>query len=172
MADQADAVDMVLVGPADRLVALLHLLDDVGLARHFQEGRQPVMMLDDAVGDRSGRHLARPAHHHRNAEGAFPIGVLFAAERRGAAIGPAVAMRAVVGRILDQRILGDAQFVQQVEQLANILVMVDHGVVIVGLPAAGLALAARLGVREHVHMGGVHPYEPRLSIGLRLLDEL
>ena len=39
---------------ADR-VARLELLDDVGLAGGGQERRQPVVVLDDLVGDRAGR---------------------------------------------------------------------------------------------------------------------
>ena len=42
-------------------------------------------------------------------------------------------------RIHHEGVLGDAQLVEQVEHLADVLVVVDHGVVIRRLPAAGLA---------------------------------
>ena len=50
-----------------------------------------------------------------------------------------------------------------VEHLADVLVVVDHGVVIGRLPAAGLAQALVLGVREEMHVRGVEPHEERLA---------
>ena len=120
----------------------------------------------------AGLDLAGPAHHQRNAEGAFPVGVLLAAERRHAAVGPAVAVRPVVGRVLHERVFGDAELVEQIEHLAHVLVVVDHRVVVRRLPAPGLAEALLLGVREEVHVRRVEPHEPRLA-GLFLpLDEV
>ncbi len=75
---QVEAIDVVLVGAADGLVALLALLDDVGLAGHREEGREPVVVLDDLGRDLAGFDLAGPAHQQRNAERAFPVRVLFA----------------------------------------------------------------------------------------------
>jgi hypothetical protein len=85
---QVETVDVVLVGAADRLMALLQLVDDVGIAGHREERRQPVVMLDDAVGDRTGGDLPRPPHEQRHAEGALPVRVFLAAERRHPAVGP------------------------------------------------------------------------------------
>ena len=76
-------VDLVLVFSSARLVALLQLLDDVRFAGRGQERGQPVVMLHDLVGHRSGRDLAGPADHLRDPECALPVGVLLAAERRG-----------------------------------------------------------------------------------------
>ena len=109
------------------------------------------------------RHLAGPAHEQRNAERAFPVGVLLAAERRHRAVRPAVHVRPVVGAVHDERVVGDAELVEQVEQLADVLVVVDHRVVIRRLPAPRLAEALRLGVRPQVHVRGVHPAEERLA---------
>ena len=61
----------------------LQLLDDVGLAGRGEERRQPVVVLDDLVGHDAGRDVAGPADQLGDAEGALPVGVLLAAERRG-----------------------------------------------------------------------------------------
>ena len=60
----------------------------------------------------------------------------------------------------------------RVEHLADVLVVVDHGVVIGRLPAPGLAQALRLGVREQVHVRGVEPDEERLAVLVLALDEV
>ena len=80
--------------------------------------------------------------------------------------GQRVPVRAVVGRVHDEGVVGDAELVEQVEHLADVLVVVDHRVVIGRLPAAGLAQALLLRVREQVHVRGVEPDEERLA-GLR-----
>ena len=66
----------------------------------------------------------------------------------------------------------DAQLVEQVQQLAHVLVVVDHRVVIRRLPSAGLAEALRLGVGAQVHVGGVDPAEERLAGFVLALDEV
>ena len=50
-------------------------------------------------------------------------------------------MRPVVGAVHDDRVVGDADVVEQLEHLADALVVVDHRVVVRRLPAPGLALA-------------------------------
>ena len=64
---------------------------------------------------------------------------------------------------MHEGVFGDAQLVEQVEHLADVLVVVDHRVVVGRLPAAGLAQALLLGVREQVHVRGVEPHEERLA---------
>ena len=76
-------------------------------------------------------------------------------------------MRAVVGAVHDERVVGEAEAIDRVEDRADVLVVVDHRVVIFALPPAGLAEALRLRVRPEVHVGEVHPEEERL-VGLRL----
>ena len=169
---EAVAVDVVLVGAADRLVALLQLVDHVRRAGHLEEGRQPVVVLHDVVAHRAGLDLARPAHQQRDAERTFPVGVLLAAERRHAAVGPGVAVRAVVGAVHHEGVVGEAQLVEQVEHLAHVLVVVDHRVVVGRLPLPGLAQARLLGVREEVHVSRVQPHEPRLAGLVLALDEV
>ena len=69
---------------------------------------------------------------------AFPVRVLFAAEHRGAAVGPGEDLGAVVGGIHDDGVVVEAQLLELVEQLADVAVVLDHAV---GVDAeAGLAL--------------------------------
>ena len=85
----------------------------------------------------SGLDHARPADERRHAEGAFPVSRLLALERRGAAIGPGEDFGAVVGGVNDDRVVGDAEVVELLEQLADVTVVLDHAV---GIEAqAGLA---------------------------------
>src|SRR5450755_1260333 len=153
-------------------IAVYPVLSSSTTLVHGHECRQPVVMLDDAVGDGSCRNLARPAREHRHAERAFPVRILLAAKRRHAAIGPRVAMRSVVGRVHDERVLGDAQLIEIIEYVAHILVMVDHRVVVWRLPAAGLTQARWLGVRIQVHEREVQPDEERFARLVLTLDEV
>src|SRR6185295_19905686 len=100
-------LEALLVG----LVTGLELLDDVGLAGRSKERWQPVVMLDDLVRYHSCRDLARPTHDLGHPKCALPVGVLLTAERRGARVRPAVFMRAVVGGIHHDGVLGDTQLV-------------------------------------------------------------
>ena len=68
---------------------------------------------------------------------------------------------------MNERVVGNAQFVQQVKDLADVLVVVDHHVVVFGLPTPGLTDALRLHVGAKVHVGGIDPDEERLA-GLML----
>ena len=72
-------------------------------------------------------------------------------------------MRAVVGRVHDEGVVGDAELVEIVEHLADVLVVVDHRVVIGRLPAARLPEALGLGVGAEMHVGRVEPDEERLA---------
>ena len=107
--------------------------------------------------------MTRPAHHGRYAVGAFPVGVLFAAERRHAGIGPGVHMRTIVGAVHDDGVVGDAQLVDLVEHGADVFVMVDHRIVIRALPASGLAQALGFGMGAEMHVSKVDPNEHRFS---------
>ena len=116
--------------------------------------------------------LPGPAHDERDAERAFPVGVLLAAERRHAAVRPGIAVRAVVGRVHHERVVGDAKLIEQVEHLADVLVVVDHRVVVRRLPAPRLTEALLLGVREQMHVRRVQPDEERLAGLFLALDEI
>ena len=166
------AVDVHLVRHVADRVPGLQLLDHVRLAGGRQEGRQPVVVLDDLVRDDAGRDLAGPADHLRHAEGAFPVGVLLATERRHPPVRPRVHVRTVVGAVDDDRVLRESELVQLVQQGADDLVVVDHRVVVGRLPAAGLSQAFRLRMRAEVHVRGVEPDEERRAGLLLAIDEV
>ena len=71
-------------------------------------------------------------------------------------------MRAVVGRVHDDRVVGDAELVELVEHLADVLVVRDHHVVVVAL-AVALALVLRGAWVRKCMRGGVVPEEERLA---------
>ncbi len=151
-------------------VACLELLDDIRLAGHGKQRRQPFLVGDDTAEHLARFKLAWPAYEAGHAEGALPVGVLFTAPGRDGPIRPGIVMRAVVGRVLDDGVVGDAQLVQQVEQLADRPVVQHHGVVVEALAADALRLFGNMG--EEVHVGGVPPHEERFAIRMGLLDEL
>ena len=97
---------------------------------------------------------------HGHAVGAFPVRVLLAAERRGAGVGPGVVVRAVVGGILDDGVVGEPEVVDQLEQFADLHVVLDHAVAVFVLP--GDAAVLRLHMGAEVHARGVPPAEERL----------
>ena len=79
-------------------------------------------------------------------------------------------MRAVVGRVEDDRVVGDPQVVERLEQLADVAVVFDHAVGVLG-PGGQPRRAAALGldVGPEVHPGGIEPAEERLAgLGLPL----
>ncbi len=79
-------------------------------------------------------------------------------------------MRAVVGGVDDDGVLGDTEFVQHIEHRADVLVVVDHRVVILGLPQPRLPTTLRLGVGERVHVGEVAPHEEGVARVVLTLD--
>jgi len=68
-------------------------------------------------------------------------------------------------------VVGNAELVELVEHGADVLVMIDHGIVVGALPASGLAQALRLHMGTEVHVSEVHPGEERLTGLVLLLDE-
>ena len=106
-----------------------------------------------------GLELAGPANEARHAPAAFPVGVLFRTERRDAGVRPGVVVHAVVGRVHDDGVVGDAKFVDLVQHHADVLVVRDHHVVVVAL--AALALVLFRAVSAEVHRRGVVPDEER-----------
>src|ERR1700736_6445817 len=115
------------------------------------------MVLHNLVRNGARLDLPGPADHLGNPECSFPVGGFLAAEWRGRTVGPAVGMWAVVGAVYDDGVLGDPEFVDEIEQLTDIAVMVDHRVVVRRLPAPGLTDAFGFGVRPEMHVGHVHP---------------
>ena len=163
---------MHLEGRVADFHALEELLFHVGNARGREERGHPVEVRHDVVVNRAGFDVARPSHHRGHAVGAFPVGVLLAAEGRHGRVRPGVHVRAVVGGIHDDGVVGDAQVIQGLEHRADVLVVVNHRVVVFALPAAGLPHALGLHVRAEVHVGEVHPDEDRLAGRVLPLDEV
>src|SRR5205085_768285 len=89
---------------------------------------------DDTVQYRAGLYLARPADEAWHPPTAFPVGVLLGAEWCVGAVRPGVILGTVVGGVHDNGVIGNAQFVELVEHLANLLVMHDHPVTVRVLP--------------------------------------
>src|SRR5262249_20007561 len=113
---------------------------------------------------------ARPADEHRHAEAAFPRRSLLAVERRHAAVGPGYQLRAVVGAVDDDRVVGDPEIVELLEHPADHVVVLDQAV---GIEAdAGTALRGWLEMRPHVHARGVEPHEEGLAALDRAAHEL
>ena len=83
-------------------------------------------MGDDAVDHLARRNLAGPAHGGGNAESAFPAGRLFPVERGGAAVRPGKHFGPVVRAVHDDGVVGDVQFIQQIEQLTDVRAIRCH----------------------------------------------
>ena len=77
-------------------------------------------------------------------------------------------MRAVVGAVEDEGVVGDSQFVQELQQLADVHVVLDHAVGVLVLTGDPAELG--LDVRAEVHAGSVPPAEERLA-GLHLAPD-
>ena len=72
MRKQVEAVDVHLEGRVAGGVSALSFSTMSGLSGRGEERRQPVVMLDDLVGDGACRDLAGPPHHQRDPERALP----------------------------------------------------------------------------------------------------
>jgi hypothetical protein len=78
----------------------------------------------------------------------------------------------VVGRVQDDRVVGNAQVIDKIEQSADVIIVVEHGVVVGRLPAPGAAQALGGGMRPKMHVGGVDPREPRRAGSVLTTDEV
>src|SRR3954451_2916585 len=124
-------------------------------------------MADNAIQDRAGLDLARPAKEAWHAPSTLPIGVLLAPERRVCAVRPSVVLRSVVGRVHDNGVVGDSQFVELVEDHPDLLVMDDHAIAIRVLSALAEVLFRDMGPKMHSRR--VIPQEERLLLFCLLL---
>jgi hypothetical protein len=88
------------------------------------------VVLNDLIGNRASRNLAGPAYQLWNPKCALPIRVLLAAEGSHRAIRPAIHVRSIVGAIYDEGVVRDLEFVQDLQHVPHVLVVVDHGVMI------------------------------------------
>ena len=81
-------------------------------------------------------------------------------------------MGSVVGRIHDERISGDAKLVEIVEHIADVLVVIDHRIMIGRLPTPGLSEARFFRMRKQMHVRGVEPDKEWLAGAVLPLDEI
>jgi hypothetical protein len=128
---------------------------DTGIARCGKERREPVEPRDNIVRDRSRLDKAWPADHRRHTEGAFPIGVLLAAEWRHGSVRPRIHMRTVIRRIENDGVVRDPEIIEGLEQLADIVVMFEHSIEIFADATAALHRWPHMCVE--VHAGTVLP---------------
>src|SRR5690348_8157045 len=98
-------VEMHLESLAIRFIALQKLGLDFRLTRGGDQGCAPVLGRKDVVDLALRRYVARPANERRNAVAAFPVGVLLAAEWRGASIRPGEGLGAIVGGVDDDGVV-------------------------------------------------------------------
>ena len=61
--------------------------------------------------------------------------------------------------------------IEQIEQFADVLIMLNHHIVVERLPASGLAQDLFRRVDPEVHPGGVEPDKEGLIVLMRLSDE-
>jgi len=81
-------------------------------------------------------------------------------------------VRTVIGAVHDDCVVLDSQFFELVENRTDILVVIDHGIVILTLPASGLPQTFRFDMGAKMHVGKVHPDKERLTGLVLFFDEL
>ena len=160
---------MVAVLAAIDRRALQQTILDVIVTGNGRERDQPVFVGHDAVQRHARLEMPGPAHESGHTVRTFPVRVLLAAKRCRAGIGPRVVVRTVVGRVHQDRVVRHTEFVEQLQEAADVLVVLDHAVAVLVL--TGLAAVLSLDVRAKVHAGRVPPHEPRLAGGMLLADE-
>ncbi len=165
------AIDIVSIRTTIQLHSFLQFLFDISVTGSGCECRQPVFVCHNAVERHTFAKFPGPAHEGWHAVGPFPVGVLLAAKRRRAGVGPGIVMRAVVGRVEHDRVVGDAEFVEQNEQLADVHVVLDHAIVVLVAARSGDAGVLFLDVGTEVHARAVPPGKPRLALAMIALDE-
>ena len=70
-------------------------------------------------------------------------------------------MRTIVSAVHNDGVVGDAQFVNLVEDCTNVLIVIDHGIVIFALPSPGLSQAFRFDMSAKMHVSEIHPDKER-----------
>src|SRR5262247_2596657 len=81
-------------------------------------------------------------------------------------------MGPVVSAVKKDRIVGNTELIKNVEHQADVFVVINHYVVIFGLPAPSLTAAFRLLVSAKMHMRGVHPQKKWFARLVLALDEV
>ena len=73
-----------------------------------------------------GFQNAGPANQTRYSESAFPGGSFFTMKGCGSTVGPADHLSSVIGAVDHDGVVGDAEFVQLVEEHSNVFVVLNH----------------------------------------------
>ena len=162
-------IEVVLVVAAVEINAFFQLFHDLEVTTGGGEGGQPVFVGNDAVADRASRKVAGPFDETGHAIGTLPVRVLLAAEWRCAGVRPGVVVRAVVGGVLDDGIVRDAEVINELEQFAHLQVVLDHAV---GVFVIALVAMLGLDVGAEVHAGAVPPAEERFALLVHASDEI
>ena len=113
--------------------SLHQLIDKVGLAGRRGECRDEVLVCADVVNDRTWRYHPRPTHQAGNTECAFKVRRFLAPKRRRAAVRPSKSFGAIVARVNDDRVIGYAKIIDQLQQLSDVAVGLHHAVGIYGV---------------------------------------
>ena len=79
-------------------------------------------------------------------------------------------MGAVVGGVEDDGVVGDAELVEHLQELADVHVVLDHAVGVLVL--SGDAAQLLFDVGAEVHAGAAPPHEPGLAGCVLALDEI
>src|SRR5262249_5594807 len=83
-------------------------------------------MALDTVADTAGLDVSGPSNQARNAHSTFPGAALFSAERRVASVGPEQEFVGVVGGVTSNRVVGDAEVIELLQDGADMLVVLNH----------------------------------------------
>ena len=81
--------------------------------------------------------------------------------RRRRGVGPSVVMRPVVGAVEHERVVGDAELVELVEELPDVSVVLDHAVGVLVLPGNPPVFGLHVG--SEVHPRAIPPNEELLA---------
>src|SRR5215469_13708607 len=95
-----------------RLMTFKKLLLDFRLTGCCQERGQPVHVADHLIGDGARLNFAGPPQESWHPKGTLPICVLLAAEGCRPGVGPGVPVRSIVSAVENNRVLRDAEFVE------------------------------------------------------------
>ena len=161
---------MDLEGLSVGVVAVQELRGDVRFSGRSHQGRNPVLRREDAVHFGLRLHDIGPADDRGHAIAALPVRVLLASERRRAAVRPGERLGAVVGRVDDDGVFGDAEVVELLQKLPDLPVMLDHAVGIGAKPRHALRFGLEVG--ENMHPGRIEPDEERLLGVMRPVHEI
>src|SRR6516162_9713513 len=126
--DQVIAVRVDMVRLAAKLTVLQAIIRDHSITCSSRKGWQEIFVCEKVVVDGAGLDDTRPTDQSGDPITTFKVGCLLSSIRRAAAIGPCHHLRAIVRRVYNDRVVGDAQIIQLLQQLADMSVMLNHSV--------------------------------------------